>query len=86
MSETTYNNLQPSTYTYIYLKVSFSIDTVLSISLLKIEIHLVREWRDGKRALILENMHHREEEDSELNFVEKTEFLKGYGESMLCRM
>jgi hypothetical protein len=60
-----------STYTNICLKASFSIDTVISISLLKVEIHFVIEWRDGKPALILENIHHGEDEDSELNFLIK---------------
>jgi hypothetical protein len=54
--------------------------------LLKVEIDFVREWRDGKPALILESMHHREDEDSELNLGNKTEFIKGHGEIMLCRM
>ncbi len=31
-------------------------------------------------------MHHREDEDSELNLGNKTEFIKGHGEIMLCRM
>jgi hypothetical protein len=33
-----------------------------------VEIDFVREWRDGKSAIILENIHHRDDEDSELIF------------------
>ncbi len=62
-------------YTTICLKASFSIDTVISIFLLKVE-DFVREWRYGKPALILENIHHREDEDSELNFLVKNEVSK----------
>jgi hypothetical protein len=69
--------LYVSTSTYICLKASFSIDTVLSIFLLKVELFFVREWRDGKPALILENTHHREKCRFRIKFFgKKLSFLK----------